>query len=30
MAGAEDGATTPIESGTQDVIVNIQVTFRIG
>jgi hypothetical protein len=30
MAAAEDGAATPIESGTQDVIVNIQVTFRIG
>jgi uncharacterized protein len=30
MAGAEDAATTPIESGTQDVIINIQVTFRIG
>jgi len=26
----EAGASTPIESGTQDVIVNIQVTFRIG
>lgn len=30
MAAAEDGAATPIEAGTQDVIVNIQVTFRIG
>ena len=30
MAGAADAATTPIESGTQDVIINIQVTFRIG
>ncbi len=30
MAGAEEAAATPIESGTQDVIVNIQVTFRIG
>lgn len=30
MAAAEDSATTPIEAGTQDVIVNIQVTFRIG
>jgi hypothetical protein len=30
MAAAQDGAATPIESGTQDVIVNIQVTFRIG
>jgi len=30
MAGAEDAAATPIEAGTQDVIVNIQVTFRIG
>jgi uncharacterized protein YggE len=29
MAAAEDGST-PIESGTQDVIVNIQVTFSIG
>jgi len=30
MAAMEDGAATPIEAGTQDVIVNIQVTFRIG
>ena len=30
MAGEEGAAATPIESGTQDVIVNIQVTFRIG
>jgi len=31
MAATEAGsAPTPIESGTQDVIVNIQVTFRIG
>ena len=30
MVAAQDGAATPIESGTQDVIVNIQVTFRIG
>lgn len=30
MAEAADGAATPIESGSQDVIVNIQVTFRIG
>ena len=30
-AGAMDEAqSTPIQSGTQDVIVNIQVTFRIG
>ncbi len=29
-AADEAGASTPIESGTQDVIVNIQVTFRIG
>ncbi len=30
LSGAADAATTPIESGTQDVIINIQVTFRIG
>ena len=30
MAGATENASTPIESGTQDVIINIQVTFRIG
>ena len=30
MQEATDGAVTPISSGTQDVIVNIQVTFRIG
>jgi uncharacterized protein YggE len=29
-AGAMDSVSTPIESGTQDVIVNIQVIFAIG
>jgi uncharacterized protein YggE len=29
-AADQAGASTPIESGTQDVIINIQVTFRIG
>jgi uncharacterized protein YggE len=29
-AGAMDSVATPIESGTQDVIVNIQVVFAIG
>jgi uncharacterized protein YggE len=30
VAGAMDSVSTPIESGTQDVIVNIQVIFAIG
>jgi hypothetical protein len=30
MAGAAEDSATPIEAGSQDVIVNIQVTFRIG
>ncbi len=30
MAASEEGAITPIESGTQDVTVVVQVTFAIG
>ena len=30
MAAAGEGATTPIESGTQEVSVVVQVTFAIG
>jgi uncharacterized protein YggE len=29
-AAMDEAISTPIESGSQDVIVNIQVTFRIG